>query len=628
VGGLVALCVAAVCIVVVNAPTGRAVAAPAGWNIVTAPTTGSDDIVLGATCASATACWSVGLTIENISSNSTFTALTELWNGTAWSLQPSPAAPDGDGYALFHDTCTAITNCWAVGTEVAPGGNPLATLTENWNGSAWTVVPSPTPAGAAGGLLENVSCVSASDCWAVGFTSDQNGEELNLLTENWNGSAWTIVPAAPSGQTYDQLTGVTCLSASNCWAVGSAGPSQQDPNFLPIFPAAAGDQGLIEHWDGATWTVVPSYASPDPGGGYLSDVTCVNSTDCWVSGSTTDSNGDALATLMENWDGSTWSVVPSPVPPNSTASILASVSCLSASQCWAVGSTGPFGGGGGSGFQPNNFIEMWNGTAWSIQPSPNVTALSFLNSVTCGGTGCWAVGGAITDASGSGDPGFRSLIEQMEFPPPSSQGFLVSAGDGGVFNFGNAAFAGSMGGTPLNKPVVGIAATPDGHGYWEVASDGGIFTFGDASFYGSMGGTTLNKPVVGIAATPDGHGYWEVASDGGIFAFGDAGYYGSMGGAPLNKPVVGIAATPDGHGYWEVASDGGIFTFGDADFYGSPPGQGIASQSPVVGMLTSPQGAGYWLVSSAGGVFAYGDAVYLGSLAGLHLAAPITGISS
>jgi hypothetical protein len=113
-----------VCIVVVNAPTGRAVAAPAGWNIVTAPTTGSDDIVLGATCASATACWSVGLTIENISSNSTFTALTELWNGTAWSLQPSPAAPDGDGYALFHDTCTAITNCWAVGTEVAPGATP------------------------------------------------------------------------------------------------------------------------------------------------------------------------------------------------------------------------------------------------------------------------------------------------------------------------------------------------------------------------------------------------------------------------------------------------------------------------------------------------------------------------
>ena len=84
-------------------------------------------------------------------------------------------------------------------------------------------------------------------------------------------------------------------------------------------------------------------------------------------------------------------------------------------------------------------------------------------------------------------------------------------------------------------------STPDGRGYWEVASDGGIFAFGDATFYGSMGGTPLNEPIVGMAATPDGRGYWEVASDGGIFAFGDAAFYGSMGGTPLNKPIVGIA---------------------------------------------------------------------------------------
>ena len=92
--------------------------------------------------------------------------------------------------------------------------------------------------------------------------------------------------------------------------------------------------------------------------------------------------------------------------------------------------------------------------------------------------------------------------------------------------------------------MVGIAATPDGQGYWEVASDGGIFSFGDAGFFGSMGGTPLNKPVVGIASTPDGQGYWEVASDGGIFSFGDAGFFGSMGGTPLNKPIVGMAAHP------------------------------------------------------------------------------------
>jgi hypothetical protein len=124
----------------------------------------------------------------------------------------------------------------------------------------------------------------------------------------------------------------------------------------------------------------------------------------------------------------------------------------------------------------------------------------------------------------------------------------------------------------LNKPVVGMAATPDGFGYWLVASDGGIFNYGDAAFYGSTGAIPLNKPVVGMAATPDGKGYWLVASDGGIFNYGDAAYYGSTGAIALNKPVVGMAATPDGKGYWLVASDGGIFNYGDAVFYGSMAG--------------------------------------------------------
>ena len=76
------------------------------------------------------------------------------------------------------------------------------------------------------------------------------------------------------------------------------------------------------------------------------------------------------------------------------------------------------------------------------------------------------------------------------------------ASDGGVFNYGDAAFEGSMGGQPLNTPIVGMAATPDGGGYWLVASDGGIFSFGDAAFHGSMGGQHLNKPIVGMAADP------------------------------------------------------------------------------------------------------------------------------
>ena len=90
----------------------------------------------------------------------------------------------------------------------------------------------------------------------------------------------------------------------------------------------------------------------------------------------------------------------------------------------------------------------------------------------------------------------------------------------------------------------GLPGPPSaGPGYWSVASDGGIFSFGDAPFYGSTGSLVLNRPVVGMAATPDGHGYWLVASDGGIFSFGDAHFYGSTGSLVLNQPVVGMASS-------------------------------------------------------------------------------------
>ena len=127
-----------------------------------------------------------------------------------------------------------------------------------------------------------------------------------------------------------------------------------------------------------------------------------------------------------------------------------------------------------------------------------------------------------------------------------------------------------------------------------------------ATLYGSLSGTLLNKPIVGIAATPDGKGYWIVASDGGIFSFGDAHFYGSTGSTVLNKPIVGMAATPDGKGYWLVASDGGIFSFGDGQYYGSTGATGISQLT--VGMATGPRVLGYWLVTATGLVSAFAPA--------------------
>jgi sugar lactone lactonase YvrE len=213
---------------------------------------------------------------------------------------------------------------------------------------------------------------------------------------------------------------------------------------------------------------------------------------------------------------------------------------------------------------------------------------------------------------------------------PATSGYWLAAADGGIFSFGNHPFFGSMGGKPLDKPVVGMAPTPvfgstGGRGYWEVAADGGIFSFGDAQFHGSMGGKPLNKPVVGMAPTPDGSGYWEVASDGGVFNFGDAHFYGSTGAMHLNAPVVGMASTADGNGYWLVAADGGIFSYGDAAFYGSMGGTRL--NKPVVGMASTADGKGYWLVASDGGIFSFGDAQFQGSMGGKPLNKPVVGLS-
>jgi len=213
-------------------------------------------------------------------------------------------------------------------------------------------------------------------------------------------------------------------------------------------------------------------------------------------------------------------------------------------------------------------------------------------------------------------------------PPPSTtpafaQGYDLVAADGGIFNFGSAQFEGSMGGSALDAPVVGVANDTRTGGYWEVASDGGVFAF-NAPFYGSMGGTPLNAPIVGMVSDNLTGGYWMVASDGGVFAF-NAPFYGSMGGSPLNQPIVGMAAMPFGTGYWLVAKDGGVFAFGNAPFYGSTGG--IQLDKPIVGMASNAFGNGYWLVASDGGVFSFGSAHFYGSMGGTPLNEPIVGMA-
>jgi hypothetical protein len=186
---------------------------------------------------------------------------------------------------------------------------------------------------------------------------------------------------------------------------------------------------------------------------------------------------------------------------------------------------------------------------------------------------------------------------------PTGGGYWTVTQGGAVRAFGDATGLGSGA-----AGTVDITAARSGRGFWLAEADGGVRAFGGSTFHGSMGGKPLNSPIVGIAATPSGGGYWLVASDGGIFSFGDARFLGSMGGTPLAAPVTGIASTPSGKGYWMVAEDGGIFSFGDAGFRGAFSGGGVTS------MAAAPKGMGYWLVTASGNVVSFGDAPDVGDL--------------
>ena len=287
------------------------------------------------------------------------------------------------------------------------------------------------------------------------------------------------------------------------------------------------------------------------------------------------------------------------------------------------------------GANPGDFTKTADGCSGTTVAAGGTCSVSVSFAPTA--TGGRAASLSFTDSAGDSPQNVAlsgTGVAQSSPPPPPPPpsppptpvgGYWLAATDGGIFNYGVAGFFGSTGNIHLNKPIVGMAATPSGHGYWLVASDGGIFSYGDAGFFGSAGGINLNKPIVGMAATPSGHGYWLVATDGGIFSYGDAKFFGSTGNIHLNQPIVAMAATRSGGGYWLSASDGGIFNYGDAKFFGSTGS--IHLNKPIVSMAAAPDGSGYWLAATDGGIFNFGSARFFGSTGAIHLNQPVVGMA-
>jgi hypothetical protein len=317
----------------------------ASWHVVSSPNSGSSDNELREVAAiSATDIWAVGYYFD---ANSHYQTLTEHWNGTSWTIIPSPNAPNSSDNNLYGVSAVSSTEVWAVGVYYNTSGTGQ-TLVERWNGSVWSIVPSPNVAG-SDNELRAVYARASNDVWAVGNYYDQNGTSHTLI-EHWNGSAWSITSSPNFGGEDNALTDVTAVAANDAWAVGY------------YYGATFIGRTLILHWNGSAWTI---FSSPNVGASdnSLNGVTALAANDIWAVGDYFDNGIDR--SLIEHWDGTQWSVVAS---PNATANdnILRDVSAVSASDIWAVGAyfdTGPV---------ERALIEHWNGTTWSVVPSDNV----------------------------------------------------------------------------------------------------------------------------------------------------------------------------------------------------------------------------------------------------------------
>jgi hypothetical protein len=358
--------------------TGAQAAVPPGaWQVLRSvspePTQVDDSLFTGVSMASASDGWAVGSFSNPDAVNQ---PLAEHWGGQAWRITAAPPLPKAGASGVLNGVDEiGPANVWAAGSFVLTSGG-TRTLIENFTGKSWAVVPSPSPFTGPGAddELNAVGGTSASDVWAVGFDFDGNSVADGLF-EHFNGTAWATVPA-PSAPGIPDFAAVSAVSPTDVWAVGAA--------------LAATDSTLAAHWDGQTWQVV---TTPCLNGAkivlaedacqqsmnQLTGVTAVSANNVWASGYETESSNFHVPYVL-HWDGKTWSLIKTPNVGN-TGSSLFGITALSASDLWAVGHSQ---NGNGT---ITTLTEQFNGSTWSVVPSPNPGLLGVDTLFGVAGTG-------------------------------------------------------------------------------------------------------------------------------------------------------------------------------------------------------------------------------------------------
>jgi hypothetical protein len=309
--------------------------------------------------------WAVGNYYTQSNPN-VFRNLAEHWDGTRWTAIAPPNVGDQEN-TLFSVSTLPDGHAWAVG-YYADQTFRIRTLAEYWNGTSWIVTRTVNPQRARDEFF-SVKALSADDVWAVGGSEQTVNGTFHTLIEHLNGQRWTVVPSPDPGGNGNELFGVAAASSDRAWAVG-----QQQRDRYPGLV-------LSEQWNGRTWNVIPSprsaetydpYAAAPLGrnplvvgdrendaspqrtvsfdlrgalpianvGSGENDFYGVGASGntAWAVGRTTDRTTDLTSPLAERLDHGVWSVVPTPSPGGSGGTGgFGGVTVTPDGQAWAVG---------------------------------------------------------------------------------------------------------------------------------------------------------------------------------------------------------------------------------------------------------------------------------------------------
>jgi hypothetical protein len=327
------------------------------WNPVALPAAPGNGLA-SVSASSATDMWAVWKAVYH-------------WDGASWTIVPAPGIghPDPLGYAdttLSDVVAISPGDAWIVGNRAFLGSPQM--LAEHWNGSSWTVVPSPTITGGSG--FNAVAAINANDVWAVGYRAGGLPEFQAVtvtLTAHWNGSTWTAVPSPNISNRTHALLSVAAIATNDVWAVGYY------RNMGELY------QTLILHWNGSSWSITPSPNFPGAEN-QLFGVSGTSANDVWAVGGAWD--GVVNTQIFLHWDGSAWSQVTGPGGPTACVGCSGDVLAMGPNDVWAVGNT----------------IGHWDGTQWTLSPNPEVpgatSGITMRALAKIGACDAWTVGSA------------------------------------------------------------------------------------------------------------------------------------------------------------------------------------------------------------------------------------------